>query len=204
MSAFTVSPKKDPQRHRVYSMESDLFIGWQRVPLSRRTIRAFADQVCEHLGVPKVVIRYTGAGNGNAGAFQTPKTIHFNAKPLPPLYVLTHELAHYVLFQFCLKMDVDPYQYDDHGPNFVGTHALILHLMQLCPLPMYLAATAAYGISYVHPLTGHLQRARRRAKVSSVRFAHPALDKSLLKARRSSRSASRPSARRASARRAAS
>lgn len=181
-----MSPKRDPQRHRVYSMESDLFVGFARIKFSRKTIRSLAKLLCEWFNVPQVRIHYGKIGGGFSGEFVAPLTITLDeSQATPMLTVFTHEMAHFVLYHLVEKHNPGVVL-EDHGPNFVGVHGMVLHWLQLLPLPLFEQACRAYGVWYVHPLHGRLRRPRR-VKLASVRLAYPYLDRALLKDGRSNR-----------------
>ncbi len=137
-------PANDPQRDKIYAMESAEFAGWFEHVLPYKQLRRLALRACRSLRVkpPRIeVLALAVAGEQEAETLRLDCTQGCNG------LVLAHELAHYVMYLNSRDKKAP------HGPEFVRLYGSLLDAMRLVPWEGFAAACKRHDVRIARKIT---------------------------------------------------
>ncbi len=140
------SPLCDPQRFRVYRMESESIGARNYMRMSRADIARFARAVCRAYRIRPVKIRYRDLGRWGAQCVE-PNILEFGNKAYSrDLITVAHELAHHL--HNCIAGDAPQAA---HGPEFMGCYLSLFDTARIIPISAMRRVCALHNVAYVDP-----------------------------------------------------
>lgn len=160
------APRNDPQRSRVYRMETEAIGARNYMRMSRSDVKRFVRSVCRAYGLPRVKIIYKDLGRW-AAQWVEPNIIELGRKSSSrDLITLAHELAHHLHHQ------LSPDDTAGHGPEFMTCHMSILDMARIVPYEAMRVICRLYGVLHSRvsdPLDVSLLRRALRARPRTTR-----------------------------------
>ena len=155
LSAFFTRPEKtlkphasDPQQHKVYTMERGILGSSINTHCPREHLEAVVRHACGKYKVPAPKLTIVNKKTRIFG-WSGDDGIDLNRwHHGDNLGTLLHELAHWIADQLH-----EEGAKHNHGPEFVGIYANLLHSYKLLPLECFKLLARKYGIEMIsHPL----------------------------------------------------